>query len=339
MNTKIITAFSELGSYLQLKDKDLQNQIEQASNYNPWFNKDNVALSIDAWANLLTEIKLNEWLISYKIPENFTSKKIGLILAGNIPLVGFHDILCVLISGNEAHIKLSSQDNKIIPFLLNKLIEIEPSFKAKIFYPEKLNSIDAIIATGSDNSSRYFEYYFSKYPHIIRKNRNSVAIITGNETDKELLDLGIDIFSYFGLGCRNVSKIYIPKDYSIPHLLDVLQVFEPIADFHKYNNNYDYQKSILLVNREPHLDNGFLLLRELESLQASISVLHYEYYDDIKTLERNLDKLSDKIQCIATNISIKSKNQVVNFGNTQKPELADYADGVDTLDFLIKLAN
>ncbi len=336
---EIIAALNELGLYLTHKDEELMSQINDAANYNPWFSKENMTLAIDSWANLLNTEKLNDWMQREKFTALNERKKVGLVLAGNIPMVGFHDIISVLITGHEAHIKLSSQDQKLIPFLLNKLIDFAPSIKNQFFYPERLNEVDAVIATGSDNSARYFEYYFGQKPNIIRKNRNSIAVLDGNESPAEIAALGNDIFNYFGLGCRNVSKIYIPKNYDLTYLLDHLESYHRIADFHKYHNNYDFQKSLLLVNGVKHLDNGFLLLKESDSLLAAISVLHYEYYEDVDSLQSKIETEKDKIQCIASHLSIRTTCQLVDFGGTQQPGWTDYADGVNTISFLKKIAN
>jgi hypothetical protein len=254
-------------------------------------------------------------------------------MAGNIPLVGFHDFLCALISGNNVQIKLSSKDSKLIKYLVGYIERIEPSFQGRITFKERLEGFDAIIATGSDNSARYFEYYFGKYPNIIRKNRTSCAILTDAESDQEIANLGIDIFSYFGLGCRNVSKLYVPTDYDFINLLSRLESFKEIIHHHKYCNNYDYQKSILLVNGVQHLDNGFLLLQENEKLVSPISVLYYERYVDESDLRNKLKVNAEKIQCIVG----KVKPAEIPFGQAQYPNVWDYADQIDTLKFLSEL--
>ena len=319
---KIIAALNGLGEYLNTKDEALKAQINSVSNYNAWFNSANVTIAIDAWAKLLTSENLTNWVNAEGVLENNTPKKVGLVLAGNIPMVGFHDILSVLITGHEAHIKLSSQDQQLIPMLL-----------------ERLNAVDAVIATGSDNSARYFEYYFGNKPHIIRKNRNSIAVLSSNETPEEINILGKDIFQYFGLGCRNVSKIYLPKNYDLTYLLTHLESYQPIADFHKYHNNYDFQKSLLLVNGVKHLDNGFLLLKESAALQAAISVLHYEFYENLEALTVKINADQEKIQCVASHLNLAINTQLVGFGETQNPSLTDYADGINTIAFLKKIAN
>lgn len=256
------------------------------------------------------------------------------MLAGNIPLVGFHDLLSVLISGHHVQLKLSSKDSKLIQYLIKHLIWLEPAFEKIIKIKEnKLENFDAVIATGSDNSARYFEYYFGKYPNIIRKNRSSCVILNGNESEEEMEALGEDIFSYFGLGCRNVSKAFVPKGYDLAKILSRWESYKEIIHHHKYCNNYDYQKSILLVNLIPFLDNGFILLQENEKLVSPISVLFYEYYTDQEDLEIKLNINKEKIQCIVGSNSLAT----VPFGGAQYPEVWDYADNVDTLTFLEKL--
>ncbi|EHQ29418.1 hypothetical protein [Mucilaginibacter paludis] len=262
------------------------------------------------------------------------SAKVGLILAGNIPLVGFHDVLCVLASGNRALIKASSNDARLIKYILNLLVEIAPEFETRFSFVERLANFDAVIATGSNNTSRYFEYYFGKVPNIIRKNRNSVALLTGNETKEQLFMLGHDIFDFFGLGCRNVSKLLVPAGYDFVPFFEAIEPHQPIINHHKYNNNYDYNKSIYLVNGDKHLDNGFLLVKEDERLASPLAVLYFEYYDNLPAAVNRLADLSESIQCIVTHEAVAVSNQVVDFGKSQQPQLWDYADGVDTMAFL-----
>jgi hypothetical protein len=181
-----------------------------------------------------------------------------------------------------------------------------------------------VIATGSDNTARYFEYYFRTKPHIIRKNRSSIAVLTGNETDDQLIALGKDVFSYFGLGCRNVSKLVVPEGYDFTRPLRLWEVYHDVSNHHKYVNNYDYNKSILLINGTHHFDNGFALLTPNEALVSPISVLYYA---------TSADLASDKIQCI-----VGSGANYIPFGTTQEPTLTDYADNVDTLKFLTGLS-
>jgi hypothetical protein len=275
---------------------------------------------------------LEEWLKEVK--PAVSPKKIGLILAGNIPLVGFHDVISVLATGNIAIIKMSSSDDKLLPALLKKLISYEPAFTLKIEYSERLKDFEAIIATGSNNTGRYFDYYFGKVPNIIRKNRTSVAVLNGDETAEQLTALGHDIFDFFGLGCRNVSKIYMPKDYPIRAFFEGIESFQPIINHFKYNNNYDYNKSIYLVNGVQHYDNGFLLVKEDKNLVSPLAVLFYEEYDDFKTIENILAQQEDQIQCVISNIDLAIQKNKIAFGQSQNPKLWDYADDVNTLEFL-----
>ncbi len=326
-----IEAFAQLGKILDKPDEQLTQLISNSRQFNAWFTPESTAKAIGAISQMLCREDLQTWMGN--LPGGSRSiRSIGLILAGNIPLVGFHDILCVLAAGHRALIKLSSQDLKLIPFVFDRLIEIEPGFKDYIHYIDRLKDFDAVIATGSNNTSRYFEYYFSKVPHIIRKNRNSVAILKGDESSDELQQLGHDIFDYFGLGCRNVSKIYVPRAYDFKHLFEGIEIFKPVIDHHKYHNNYDYNKSILLVNMDKHLDNGFLLLKEDERLASPLAVLYYEEYDDIRMLEQELIGKSEQIQCIVS--GAETGLETVGFGESQQPRLWDYADGVDTMVFL-----
>lgn len=328
-------AFSTLGHYLAAPDETLKQLINTARSNNAWFTPEEVQRAVSSISSMLNESDLDQW-IDFKLPQK-TSKTIGLILAGNVPLVGFHDILAVLVTGNTALIKLSSQDNKLIPHILKKLAEIEPEFGPRIRYVEKLENFDAVIATGSNNTSRYFEHYFRKVPHIIRKNRNSTAVLSGNENSEELRLLGHDIFDYFGLGCRNVSKLFVPENYDFKPFFEAIEPFQPIINHHKYNNNYDYNKSIYLVNGDKHFDNGFLLIKEDERLASPLSVVYYETYQDSSSLEKKLQTDSNLIQCIVSGMDLNVNNQLVTFGQSQSPRLWDYADGVNTIDFLLHL--
>ena len=335
--TKILTskqrimAFLQLGHILQNPDEQLSSLISSAKQYNAWFTPQSTAMAIKAISEMLNETDLDQW-IDANTDEPVKMNAIGLILAGNIPLVGFHDILCVLASGNKALIKLSSQDKQLIPYILTKLSEIEPLFTEQFEFIERLKDFDAVIATGSNNTSRYFEYYFSKVPHIIRKNRNSIAVLNGNENREELKSLGHDIFDYFGLGCRNVSKIYVPKGYNFNAFFESIEEFKSVADHHKYNNNYDYNKSIFLVNMDKHLDNGFLLLKEDKRMASPLAVVYYEEYESIQEAEIELLANEDGIQCIISRSDLSMN--VLPFGQSQRPGLWDYADGVDTMAFL-----
>jgi len=319
-----IDAFAKLGNVLHsIEEGDKNTLFVQAGNSNAWFIPESCELALKGISKFLVKGDLGEWLKSYEMKTG-PSKQVGVVMAGNIPLVGFHDLLCVLISGHRLAAKLSSQDTVLMRFVIEQLLKIEPRFGEQISLVERMNDVDAVIATGSDNTSRYFEYYFRSKPHIIRKNRSSCAVLSGSETDQQLVDLGRDVFSYFGLGCRNVSKLFVPAGYDFSKLLDLWQVYEGISNHHKYVNNYDYNKSILLINGTPHLDNGFALITENEALVSPISVVYYQ----VGTPDVN----SEKIQCI-----VGSGSKQVPFGKTQEPGLADYADNVDTMKFLTGL--
>ncbi|MFP4092345.1 MAG: acyl-CoA reductase [Cyclobacteriaceae bacterium] len=330
-----IRAFATVGRLLKkLSEEEKSRLFLRARNENSWFTDENLETSLQGVQRYLDEDKLREWTAD--LPEfPAVVKKVGVVMAGNIPLVGFHDFLSVLISGHHLLAKLSSQDTFLIRYVADILTDIEPRFKEQLTFAERLNEADAIIATGSDNSSRYFEYYFASRPHIIRKNRTSVGILQGNESEAELKALGKDVFQYFGLGCRNISKIYVPKGYTFDKMLDAWQDFSSVSQHHKYNNNYDYNKSVYLVNNEPHYDSGFSLLRESEELVSPISVVYYERYEDEEQLHEKIDARRNKIQCIVSREA--SFEDSLPFGKAQEPELWDYADQVNTLEFLKQL--
>jgi len=329
-----INAFVKLGQLLQNYPQDLVQVIEQAQYKNPWYTVGYIKKAIQAIAANLTNEKLQHWLSDY--PDMQSEKTVGLILAGNIPLVGFHDILCVLISGFKAKIKVSSNDAGLTACVLALLADIEPEVRARFEIVDKLKDFDLVIATGSDNTSRYFDYYFGSKPHIIRRNRNSIGVITGQETPEQLRDLGHDIFDYFGLGCRSVSKIFIPKDYAVSQLFEGIADFKTISEHFKYNNNYDYNKSIYLINGDKHYDNGFLLLKEDTRTASPLAVLYYEEYNSLSELENELNTQQQAIQCVVSAIPLSLESPVFGFGESQCPALSDYADGVNTLDFLFE---
>jgi hypothetical protein len=334
---KKVAAFSRLGKFFLEPDEEFENLMENAQHKNNWFKPEEVRRAFTANGKMLNENDLTNWFSNYNF-KNDSPKKIGLILAGNIPLVGFHDILTVLMSGNIALIKLSSNDDLLIPTVLKKLIQIEPQFQNQIQFVERLENFDAVIATGSNNSSRYFDYYFSKVPNIIRKNRNSIALLTGEESSEELKYLGEDIFNYYGLGCRNISKLFVPKGYILNHFFESIEEFSGILNHHKYQNNYDYNKSIYLVNRNEHLDNGFLLATKNEGLTSPLAVIYYEEYENLDSAIEKINGLADEIQVVVSNIKEEITPAKVNFGESQTPKLWDYADGVDTMLFLSKLS-
>jgi hypothetical protein len=329
-----IHAFSQLGQHLEtLQGERFESLAGSAASENPWFTKSSVTMALTGISVFLKPEPLRAWTSRHAL-EPAQTKTIALVMAGNIPLVGFHDFLCVLISGNRAQVKLSSKDSKLLQYLAKQLVWLEPGFQESISFQDKLENFDAIIATGSDNSARYFEHYFGKYPNIIRKNRTSCAVITGNESADDLEKLGSDIFSYFGLGCRNVSKVYVPTDYDITTLLTSWDAYKDVVHHHKYCNNYDYQKSILLINGGDFLDNGFVMLQENEKMVSPISVLYYERYRDQQDLNQKLQATASKLQCIVG----KESPATIAFGQTQYPQVWDYADQIDTLKFLSELA-
>ncbi|HLV46904.1 MAG TPA: acyl-CoA reductase [Flavobacterium sp.] len=345
-----INAFIALGNFLrQFQNADFeQNNAEfnavffddfarilnESKYHNGWFTLEQVTHACKSWADALQEKNIRQWISAYDLSQE-PMKKVGLILAGNIPMVGFHDVLSVLMSGNIAHIKLSSNDQKIIPFLLEYLKKIEPEFVARIeIVKERFDGFDAVIATGSNNTSRYFEYYFGKYPNIIRQNRNSVAVLNGNETSEQLELLGEDIFRYYGLGCRNVSKLLVPKDYDFKAFFEAIYLYKDLINYEKYANNYDYNKAVFLMSEYQILDNGFLTLRESEAMVSPISTIFYERYADEKEIFAILEAQKNQIQCVVSSGWIENS---IPFGTTQSPQLWDYADGVDTMNFLTNL--
>lgn len=341
-----IQAFSRLGEMMKQVgtqrtfniDDDgmpaLEESFEKAVEANPWFTEENIFSMMEALGNSLEEPSLRKWMAKYPEPGASDPATIAIIMAGNIPLVGFHDLTAVLMSGHRMLARLSSGDRFLMPALAGKLMQVEPAFRDYIvFTDEILKGFDAVIATGSNNTSRYFDYYFGKYPHIIRKNRNALAVIGGKEGHRDLKALGEDIFRYYGLGCRNVSKLLLPADYDPAVLFEALESFAATGDHHKYRNNYDYNKSVMLVNRAPHYDNGFLLLKEEKQIPSPVSVLHYERYDSLEWVNQYIAEESDKLQCVVS--SLDDVKGSIRPGSSQHPELWDYADGVDTMGFLL----
>jgi len=315
-----------------------ENCIRNAEIHNPWFTGEFVRYSLHSLSMALQEDKITKWLSLY--PEmdllNPQPKNIGLVMAGNIPLVGFHYLICIILSGHRLCGKLSSKDDQLFPVIREILCFLSSEMENSVFFSdEPLKNMDAFIATGSNNSSRYFEYYFGKYPHIIRKNRNSGAIITGNESGDELRKLADDVFLYFGMGCRNVSRLFIPNGYDPAGILDSFNDYAYLYNHNKYANNYDYQKAVFLVNKIKHLDSGFLLLKEDTGYSSPIGVLYYERYDSPENLRKRLHDDSELIQCVVA--SDKIADSAVPFGRSQHPELWDYADNVDTIKFLLNL--
>ena len=343
-----IKAFVELGTILREMariDLDINHEnnahqeivdvIKYAKAENSWFTEENIQFALKSWSDALSEENLNLWINNYDLMET-SPKQIAIIMAGNIPLVGFHDFLSVLISGNKVLIKLASNDKRLLPFIAQQLIAINPEFEDLIKLTEgKISNFEAVIATGSNNTARYFEHYFEKYPHIIRKNRNSIAVLSNDDTTEDLERLANDIFRYFGLGCRNVSKLYVPKDYDFAKLFQALYKWKDIIYNNKYMNNYDYNKAVYLMDSMNLLDNEFILLKEDTNFSSPIAVLFYENYDSMESLRNELIKENENIQVVVSKIKIEG---AVNFGMTQTPQLWDYADGVDTIAFLTALA-
>lgn len=296
---------------------------------NPWFTLDNQKFALKQWVELLNSYKISSWLKEYSITDK--PKKVGLVLAGNIPLVGFHDVICVVLSGNIPVLKLSSKDRQVLPFILKKWNEFSDG---QVVYEivDKIQHYDAVIATGSNNTARYLEYYFKDTLSIIRKNRTSIAILTGDESDVELQKLSEDIFRYFGLGCRNVTRLFIPRDFPLDRLFENFMKFKEVINHHSYANNYDYNKAIFLLNQDKFWDNNFVMLKEDFQLFSPLSVLNFSRYDTLDEVRSYLDENSENIQCVVAKAELMLNS--VNFGEAQSPSLDAYADNVDTMRFL-----
>ena len=343
-----INAFVKLGDFLRQFSSEVtqkadnvehndfffegfKHQLKLAKEHNGWFTEENIKFALKSWSDALNFSNLNTWLEPYAI-NNISPKEVAIIMAGNIPLVGFHDFLSVLISGHSVLVKQSSNDKHLLPYLTKYLEHVEPQFKGKItFTEEKLKNFDAVIATGSNNTARYFEYYFKNKPSIIRNNRNSVAVLTGDETSAELKNLSEDVFRYYGLGCRNVSKLFVPKGYKFDAFFEAIYHWHPIVEKAKYANNYDYNKAVYLMSEFDILENGFFMIKEDESYASPIATLFFQYYDDLSELKETLEAKKEQIQCIVSSGFIKNE---IAFGATQKPQLWDYADDVDSIKFL-----
>jgi hypothetical protein len=333
-----ISAFASVGEVLRSQLSagpeagfSINGLIDKQAQFNQWFTASNVRRAVTETAALLTVDNLRKWTNEYPaLHENNEIFIVAVIMAGNIPLVGFHDFLSVLISGNRLLAKTSSKDPELLQYIYSLLCEADSRFEGTAEFTQSvISGFDKVIATGSDNTSRYFEYYFGKYPSIIRKNRNSIAVLSGNESDDDIENLGDDVFSYFGLGCRNVSKIYIPRGYDCRDLAVKWHKHSDIINHHKYANNYDYNKAVWLVNREEFTDCGFVLFREDKRLASPISVVNYEYFDNISAVKADIESLNERIQCVIG-------RDYIPFGKAQSPYLWDYADGTDTLDFILK---
>ena len=334
MKQQNINNLVRLGELLS-KTEQFNDIFEKAEQQNSWFTRANVTFAFKSWSEALSENNVQQWLSQYQLPQTTSPKKILIIMAGNLPLVGFHDLLCVLVAGHKAIVKLSSDDRVLLPYLITQIRTFAPEWaEAVAFTDDKVTEYDAVIATGSDNTARYFEYYFGKKPHIIRKNRHSVAVLTGEETPEELQDLGKDIFLYYGLGCRSVSKLFVPQGYDFDLLFQAIYPYKDIIEEQKYANNYDYNKAVYLMSLYKLLENGFLLLKEDEHYGSPIATLFYEYYTNKEALKKKLATDREKIQCVVGHNFIDGE---IPFGQTQTPKLWDYADGVNTLAFLLNL--
>jgi len=347
LNERIET-FVKFGRFLSgLKDKNsnfmkeeleiLNIKIKSVEQNNNWFTRENILTSLTNLSTQLSVDNFDAWLTPYNLNNTESNKKVLLVMAGNIPLVGFHDFISVLITGHRVVVKLSSNDNVLFPYLWKVICKINPKFSDKLDKIQEIKNkkFDAVIATGTDNSSRYFDYYFKNIRRIIRKNRSSIAIITGKESDLELKGLAEDIFLYFGLGCRNVSKIFIPRGYNLDRLFDVFFSFKEIINHKKYGNNYDYNKAVFLMGGHKIFENGFLLMKEDKLLKSPVSTLFYEYYEDLNHIKGYISENTDLLQCVVCSEGLIENH--VHFGETQKPKLWNYSDNVDTIEFLMSI--
>ena len=322
----------KLKGKLESADSQLEDLIQLANAKNGWFEQENVRYALTQLLEMLNKEALRSWAMKEKISDFEPQKQVGLIMAGNLPLVGFHDVLCVLISGNRALVKQSSKDTVLWPFLIDELCTVSEPLANRIELTEgMMKSADAFIATGSDNSAKYFEHYFAKFPNIIRKNRTSVAVLDGSENDQQLMALGADVLRYFGLGCRNVTKLFVPNGYNFDSFFKAIMPWSHIMNNAKYFNNYQYNRTVFLLNSETFLDNDFVIIKEDESLFSPVGVVHYEFYNDEDELDARLTQEETNIQ---TRVGYKG----IPFGTTQQPQLTDYADGVNALAFLTSLA-
>ncbi|NAW50924.1 acyl-CoA reductase [Elizabethkingia argentiflava] len=311
-------------------EEEFQDLLLKAEVENPWFTQENIRYALRSFGEVLQEDEIRHWVGKY--PFASSQKKVGVILAGNIPLVGFHDLICVILSGHIPLIKLSSKDRLIIPFLMKLWSRFTPG---EIVYHivEKLQNHDAVIATGSNNTARYLEFYFKDCLSLIRKNRTSIAVLTGDEDDKQLQLLGRDIFQYFGLGCRNVTRLFIPHNFQLERLFKNFMHFKDVIHHHKYANNYDYHRAVYLLNQEPFWDNDFMILRENEELFSPLSVINFSRYSHLTEVEVFVNKHQQAIQGVVGGGNLGPLSCIL-FGEAQSPALDVYADNVDTMEFL-----
>jgi len=330
-----IKALVELSKVLNKDNEELAAKVLQSKLYNQWFTEENSWKSIEAIkTQFLDESILNDWTSKYQIKDRSDIKKVGLVLAGNIPLVGWHDIMCCFVVGHKALIKLSDKDKFLTPFFIKQLEAIDSRTSQYFEIIERLKDFDAVIATGSNNTSKYFENYFGKYPHIIRANRNAVAVLTGKETDEEIKNLGADIFEYFGLGCRNVSMCLVPQDLNWERYLSIWhEGYKQYSQHNKYKNNFDHNVSLFILNKTKYMISGSLIVKEDPSIASRISSMHYQCYNTQEGLTVYLTDNRDLIQCVVSSNEIEGID-TFRFGHAQHPKINDYADGVDTMNFL-----
>ncbi|MFY0643290.1 MAG: acyl-CoA reductase [Bacteroidia bacterium] len=331
--SEIISGLEKLGVYLATESDELKAAVDKACYENQWFSEESCNQSLNYWSTELSDPALNEFSKDYKW--NDWSKTVVVIMAGNIPLVGMHDLMVSLLCGCKCRIKTSSEDNALVSHVIDKLIQFLPELGSHIELIDKLEGKqDAVIATGSNNSYRYFQYYFKDTPHVLRKNRKSIAVLNGNESEEELKELAHDIFEYYGLGCRNVSLIALPKGSDITKVIDAFGSYNHLIHHNRYANNYTYHKALFLMNKQDHLDNGFVLLKESLDLFAPLGCVFYCYYNQLSDIEEFVEKEAENIQCVVGKIDNLCN---VQFGHSQRPNLQDFADDINTMRFLSEL--
>ena len=336
-NSKYLDALIKLGIHLSNFNPEkehfasLQEKVKLAKMNNVWFTQESIEITFLNWGKALSKENINKWLAPYNFKTISSPKTVALILAGNIPLVGFHDLICVWLSGHQALVKCASKDLYLLPYM-TAFLENEVNEKKFTYTDQKLENFDAVIATGSNNAARYFEHYFAQVPHIIRKNRNGIAVLSGEESKEELVGLAQDIVQYYGLGCRSIAKVYVPKGYDLNNIFGALYPHADLMDSAKYANNYDYNKAVYLMQEQELLENGFMMFKKDEGLNSPIACVNYSTYTDLKEVKQRLENQKEAIQCVVSNCV----EEALSFGQTQYPRLGDYADHVDTMAFLLK---
>ncbi len=330
---QMINTFERLAGQIVSESSERNAAISKACMENLWFTPENCVKALDYWAAQLKSEVLMPFVSGYEVA--ISPKRVGIIMAGNIPLVGMHDLVCCLLSGHKAVVKLSSEDTALMQFVIEQLLTIDKRFGERIEIIERLDTtLDAVIATGSNNSFRYFEQYFGNIPHILRKNRKSVAVLNGNESENELKGIAADVFDYFGLGCRNVSLIFIPEGVKIERIIDHFEGFSEVLNNNRYANNYTYHKALYLMNQQEHLDNGFVLIKRERSLKAPLGCIYYDHYKNQNELRTYLSTLENELQMIC---GAPELGATVDYGQGQNPQLQDFADDINSLDFLAEL--